>query len=182
MSIPSNTQIKILLLGDVAVGKTSLCRRYIHNNFNKFEPMTHGGERQTKQLMINGNTIDLAIWDIAGARRYSEIRTIYYKGVHGMILVFDVTRRNTFETLPDWLEEFLKNNDDGAVVPFVLVGNKIEIRGNYTDSVDAEQAEKYAQLLSEWAGFEVPYIEASAKTGENVDKIFDTLLRVMGII
>ncbi|MHA1707549.1 MAG: GTP-binding protein [Candidatus Heimdallarchaeaceae archaeon] len=167
---------KITLLGDGAVGKTSLRKTYLGEGFKDGYSMTIGADFAVKRLRIDDQDFVAQIWDLAGQQRFSAVREVYYRGTSGCLLVFDISRRSSFENIPSWIAELLKNNSN-RVVPIVLIGNKSDLRSTAKDPVMREQAEEYAHSLTSWSGFTVPYIETSAKTGENVDEAFKTLLK-----
>ncbi|MCG3220558.1 MAG: GTP-binding protein [Candidatus Heimdallarchaeota archaeon] len=167
---------KITLLGDGAVGKTSLRKTYLGEGFKDGYSMTIGADFAVKRLRIDDQDFVAQIWDLAGQQRFSAVREVYYRGTSGCLLVFDISRRSSFENIPSWIAELLKNNSN-RVVPIVLIGNKSDLRSTAKDPIMREQAEEYARSLSGWSGFTVPYIETSAKTGENVDEAFKTLLK-----
>ena len=168
--------VKIVLAGDGAVGKTTLRRRYLGEGFQASYLMTIGADFAVKRLRIDDQDFVAQIWDLAGQQRFSAVREVYYRGTSGCLLVFDISRRSSFENIPSWIAELLKNNSN-RVVPIVLIGNKSDLRANAKDPIMREQSEEYARSLSAWSGFTVPYIETSAKTGENVDEAFKTLLK-----
>lgn len=117
----------------------------------------------------------LHIWDLAGQVRFSQILRSYYIGTVGSLIVFDITNPESFQNLPSWIEELVKNNENN-VVPIVIVGNKSDLRGNTDNTVSIEKAREYAKKLSEWTKFEVPYIETSALSGLNVEDAFRNLI------
>ncbi len=158
---------KIVLLGDGAVGKTSLKRRFVYKTFDPIEQMTIGADFARVTLELNDFQVILQIWDIAGQARYKEIATSYYRGAKGAMIAFDVTRESTFQSIPKWISMLVQN---AGKIPFMLVGNKIDLVNERV--VSKERAEKYAESLSEWLGWNVPYMETSAKTGENVEESF----------
>lgn len=177
MSKSSNRKIfKISLLGDGAVGKTSLRKTYLGEGFKEGYSMTLGADFAVKRLRIGDQDFVAQIWDLAGQQRFSAVREVYYRGTSGCLLVFDISRRNSFENIPSWIAELLKNNGN-RVVPLILIGNKADLRDVAKSPVLRDEAEEYARSLSSWSGFSVPYIETSAKTGENVDEAFKTLLK-----
>ncbi len=165
--------IKIALLGDGAVGKTALRNRFMGQGFAGDYIMTIGADFCVKSLQINGKNFKLQIWDLAGQPRFDVVRDLYYTGCLGALVVFDVTRPESYINLTNWIEEFWKNNRSGKI-PFVLVGNKADL----VRKIPRGYGEKYAKKASEMTeslGFSIPYIEASAKTGGNVDKAFKLL-------
>jgi len=171
----ASKQYKIVLLGDGAVGKTSLRRSFMGEQFKENYHMTLGSDFATKTFSLGETEIKLIIWDLAGQPRFSTVRSFYYKGAKGALLVYDVTRADSYESLANWVAELLKNNG-GNKVPIVLIANKIDLREKNLFTIQKEFGLEYAKKLSEWSGFTIPYIETSAKTGENVNKAFHILI------
>ncbi len=169
--------VKIVLTGDGAVGKTTLRRRYLGEGFQASYLMTIGADFAVKTVEVDGRTIKFQIWDLAGQPRFQVVREMYYRGSLGGLLIFDVTRWDSFKSLPHWLEELWRSNGRGCV-PVVLVGNKTDLRTDSEDSITTEYGQKYAQDVSNVTsqyGFKVPYMETSAKTGDFVEQAFHTL-------
>jgi len=165
---------KISLLGEGAVGKTSIRRRYLGESFKEGYMMTIGADFAVKKMVLANVEYTLQIWDLAGQQRFSAVREVYYRGTAGALLCFDISRPETYSILPNWLHELIRNNKN-RIVPIVLIGNKADLRESTPHAVPKEYAQDYAEQLSEWSGFYVPYIETSAKTGLNVEKVFNTL-------
>lgn len=165
---------KITLLGEGAVGKTSLRRRYLGESFKEGYMMTIGADFAVKKMTLNQTEYTLQIWDLAGQQRFSAVREVYYRGTAGALLVFDISRPETYEILPNWLHELIRNNKN-RIVPLVLIGNKADLRDSTPYAVPKEYAMEYADQLSQWSGFYVPYMETSAKTGLNVEQVFSLL-------
>lgn len=137
---------------------------------------TIGADFAIKKLNDQGSDI-IQIWDLAGQQRFSLVREAYYLGTKGAILTYDITRPDTFYSIPDWIAELMSNIRTDAPLPLALVANKIDLRAdNDLTTVSKEQGIQYAMDLAEWAKMDVPYIETSAKTGFNVDKMFGTLI------
>jgi len=167
---------KIVLLGAGGVGKTSLRYRYLGEGFKAGYSMTIGADFAAKKADVDGESITAQIWDLAGQERFESVRSVYYRGCVGALLVFDITRPDTFNVIPNWLGELIKNNNN-EIVPLVLIGNKGDLRDEAEDVVTDEMAMEYADKLSEWSGYDIPYVETSALEGSNVDEAFVTLLR-----
>ncbi len=165
---------KISLLGEGAVGKTSIRRRYLGESFKEGYMMTIGADFAVKKMVHKNVDYTLQIWDLAGQQRFSAVREVYYRGTAGALLVFDIARPETYSVLPNWLHELIRNNKN-RIVPLVLIGNKADLRESTPNSVPKEYAQEYADQLSEWSGFYIPYIETSAKTGLNVETVFSVL-------
>ncbi|MHA1283620.1 MAG: Rab family GTPase [Promethearchaeota archaeon] len=176
-------KFKIVLLGPAAVGKTSLLRRYVTGIFEENYSATIGVQFLTKELVVKSEKnedlkINLSIWDVTGQERFEDLRTTFYRGAQGALLIFDLTRRKTFEEIKFWYEEITKVL--GKEVPFVLIGNKNDLLKDVGRGVEISEAEKLAKE------FNSIYIETSAKTGDNVDKAFlkltELILSKEGII
>ena len=170
------TILKMTVLGDGTVGKTSLRKTYLGEGFKEGYSMTIGADFAVKYVTINDQEIIAQIWDLAGQQRFSTVRETYYRGTSASFLVFDITRRVTFENIPNWIGELLENNSN-RLVPLALIGNKSDLRDNARDPIMPDQAKEYAKALSEWSGINVPYFETSAKNGENVETAFTELIR-----
>lgn len=157
---------KIIVIGDPQVGKTSLLTKYAQKKFKENYIRTMGANI-TKQMvdLDNGTRIDLLVWDIAGQREVSEMFPSYFDGANGIIIVFDITRSETLSNVSVWYKECLKNNI--GHVPMILVGNKIDLERKIL--INEEMA--VASQLN------IPYFETSAKTGVNVNVIFETIAR-----
>ena len=167
---------KITLLGDGTVGKTSLRKTFLGEGFREGYSMTIGADFAVKHIQMADHHFVAQIWDLAGQQRFSSVREIYYRGTSGCLLVFDITRRSSFENIPSWIYELLKNNFN-KVVPLIIIGNKSDLRDSAKDPVMSSEAVQYAKTLTEWSGFKVPYVETSAKTGEHVEEAFLELLQ-----
>ncbi len=171
---------KITLLGDGAVGKTSLRKRYMGEGFKKYYLATIGADFSVKRLTIDGYRVQFQIWDIAGQPRFREVRKAYFTGSDGGLFVHDITRPNTFRTLTDWITEFWKNTKKGPV-PIIILSNKMDLKD--VANVDFTLIEDYVtqldQRFQEKYGFPAPWFKTSARTGENVSAAFETLARVL---
>ncbi len=136
---------------------------------------TIGADFAIKRLDEEGNNI-VQIWDLAGQPRFSIVREGYYIGTKGAILVYDISRPETFYSIPNWIAELMDNLDDDEPPPMALVGNKADLREEQTNFITVDQGEDYAKELGEWAELEIPHIETSAKTGLNVNKMFKIIV------
>lgn len=168
---------KIVLIGDGAVGKTSLRRNYLGKSFRENYLMTIGADFSVKQVPYEDYTVNLQIWDLAGQPRFSEVRGAYYTNCYGALVIFDVTRPNTFTNVDYWINELIRFNDN-KLVPMVIIGNKVDLRGSTPQEiqVDSNSAMAYAATLSDWGGLKVDYIETSAMSGQNVNSAFERLI------
>lgn len=128
------------------------------------------------ELSINSSiiNIDYQIWDPYG-HTFNQVRPLYYQGSHGALVVYDVTRRNTYDNIVKWVAGLKENSTKNVAIPIILLVNKIDLRSNGDTSVTTEEGEKLARKLSHIyfnSTRPVPYIETSAVTGENVELAF----------
>ncbi|MBD3193233.1 MAG: GTP-binding protein [Candidatus Heimdallarchaeota archaeon] len=173
----SSFLFKLILLGDGAVGKTSLRKRYTTGSFTGDYLRTMGTDFALKRLMIDDTEFRLQIWDIAGqtSTRFTGLNDSYFFGASGAILVFDVTRPETLDNLSFWIEKVRKNLGH---IPMIIFGNKIDLR-DQLESLEPEQGEEFAQKITEESNLEIKYYETSAKTGENVEQAFFEIAKNM---
>ena len=160
---------KILLLGDGGVGKTSLLRRFIDNTFDPDYKTTIGVQFMTRSVEIDDSkSIKLVIWDVAGQSKFTSYRHLYYKDAEGIILVYDITRPNSFKNLEMWISDAVKHTAVNTHI--AILGNKADLEDKR--SVPKINGEKYSEEKKA-----VLFSETSAKTGYNVEKAFLELTR-----
>ncbi|XP_004306514.1 PREDICTED: ras-related protein RABA4c [Fragaria vesca subsp. vesca] len=157
---------KVVLIGDSAVGKSQLLARFARNEFSLESKATIGVEFQTKTLSIDQKTIKAQIWDTAGQERYRAVTSAYYRGSVGAMLVYDITKPQSFDHVTRWLEELRGHADSNIVV--MLVGNKSDL--GTLRAVPAEDAKDFAQRENLF------FMEASALESTNVESAFITVL------
>ena len=158
---------KLVILGDPAVGKTSLVRRYVDNMFSNDYLMTIGTNIQTKTVYFDDNEVRFGIWDLGGQPLFKDMREVYCKGANGAILVFDLTRHNTLNNLHGWAQTLWHCV---GKVPLVFVGNKDDLKS--TREVSIDQTLDFAHFSA------AKYFETSARTGECVAEAFHYLAEV----
>eukprot|EP01095_Lingulamoeba_sp_RSL-Kostka_P006774 TRINITY_DN2144_c0_g1_i1.p1 TRINITY_DN2144_c0_g1~~TRINITY_DN2144_c0_g1_i1.p1 ORF type:complete len:204 (+),score=48.25 TRINITY_DN2144_c0_g1_i1:58-669(+) len=156
---------KIIVVGDSGVGKTCLIKQFTQHIFYESNQSTISTDLGMRDEIINGKPTKLHIWDTAGQEQYRSIVTAYYRNSYGAIIVFDMTRRDSFQNANTWLQELKKHAGDQVRV--ILVGNKADCE--YMRAVTTKEAEEYAEY------YNLLYYETSAKTSLNVDKMFLTL-------
>ena len=137
---------KVVLIGDSGVGKSNIMSRYLKDEFSIETKTTVGVEFGAKKLELNGLSVKAQIWDTAGQERYKSITNAYYKGAKGSLLVFDITRKESFDNVDRWIAE-LKNNGDSDVT-IVLIGNKcdLEHERQVTKEMAQEKAKQYSYI------------------------------------
>ncbi len=174
--------LKMVLMGDGAVGKTALRERYLGRGFKANYMVTIGADFALADRHIGEKDIKFQIWDLAGQPRFGAVRSVYYANCLGALVLFDCTRPDSFKNLSVWIEEYWNNNGRG-VIPIVLLGNKADLKDKFPNHITNEVAQEFASKLTQETepfGFKVPFLETSAKTGLNVDAAFEFLgLRVL---
>ncbi|UCE13678.1 MAG: GTP-binding protein [Candidatus Heimdallarchaeota archaeon] len=160
---------KIVLVGDGAVGKTSLRKRYLGEGFETDYLSTMGADFALYDTNINETHIRWQIWDLAGQPVFKDVVKAYYTKIFGGVLVYDVTRRSTFENVEKWLNELQENSKRDKTVPVVLFANKIDLQEEGAETVSPDEGKALADRLG------LSFYETSAKTGEMVTAAFEKL-------
>jgi len=156
---------KLLLIGDSGVGKSCLLLRFADDTYTESYISTIGVDFKIRTIELEGKTVKLQIWDTAGQERFRTITSSYYRGAHGIIVVYDVTDEATFANVKQWLQEIERYACEG--VNKLLVGNKADLTSSKV--VDFEAAKKFADELG------IPVLETSAKDATNVEQAFLTM-------
>merc|ERR1711898_49400 len=133
-------QFKLVLLGDSAVGKSSLVLRFVRGQFFEYQESTIGAAFLTQNVSLNDYTVKFEIWDTAGQERYHSLAPMYYRGAAAAIVVFDITNRDTFQRAKQWVKELQRQGNPNIVI--ALAGNKSDL--NAKRKVEPEEAESYA--------------------------------------
>ncbi|KAJ8449693.1 hypothetical protein Cgig2_001349 [Carnegiea gigantea] len=157
---------KIVIIGDSAVGKSNLLSRYARNEFNMHSKATIGVEFQTQSMEIDGKEVKAQIWDTAGQERFRAVTSAYYRGAVGALIVYDITRRTTFDSVGRWLDELNTHSD--TTVAKMLVGNKYDL-----DDIRAVSIEEGKNVAEKHGLF---FMETSAKDSTNVKKAFEIII------
>ncbi|KAF1807125.1 P-loop containing nucleoside triphosphate hydrolase protein [Mucor lusitanicus] len=158
---------KLVVVGDSGVGKTNLLGRFVHDTFDFASKSTIGLDLTIKNMEIKGKRVRAQIWDTAGQERYRSITKRYYRGSVGALLVYDITKRESFDNLGRWLNE-LRINEAHPDSLVMLVGNKSDLDSQRT--VTQEEAMNYAEKNG------LMFMETSALESTNVEKAFESLI------
>lgn len=151
---------KLLLIGDSGVGKSSILIRFTDDSYSEAFISTIGVDFKIKSIELDGKHIKLQLWDTAGQERFRTITSSYYRGAHGIIIVFDLTDLESFENIQQWLLEINKYSYKNICK--ILVGNKSDLINKRI----VNEGKSYADSLN------IPYIETSAKNADNIDSLF----------
>ena len=159
---------KILLLGDSSVGKTCFLMRYTDNTYQEIHMSTIGIDNKFKDVELeDGKKVKIQIWDTAGQDRFRSITRNYYKGANGIVLIFDVTNKKSYENVKNWVKQI--KEEVSSRVTIILVANKIDDVNHRI--VTKEEGEKIANECG------LMFFECSAKTGENIEHAFNELVK-----
>ena len=163
MSVKAPSHSKLVLLGDSAVGKSCLVVRFVRDEFFEFQEPTIGAAFLTQTVSLESDrVVKFEIWDTAGQERYRSLAPMYYRGAAAAVVVFDITKKDSFAGAKTWVKELQKKGDPNVVI--ALAGNKHDIENKR--KVQTEEAQQYATEN------EIIYMETSAKTSHNVRNLF----------
>ncbi|KAJ2220210.1 Ras- protein Rab-14 [Coemansia sp. RSA 485] len=157
-----NYVAKLIIIGDMGCGKSSLLRQFTEEAFSEKTNHTIGVEFGTKIVDVEGEKVKIQVWDTAGQERFRSVTRSYYRGSIGTIFVYDITNRDTFKSLDKWMTDARQLTPSHSI--FVLVGNKADREAQR--QVSQEEAERYAKE------HEMMFVETSAKTGDRVEQTF----------
>ncbi|XP_033914881.3 ras-related protein Rab-12-like [Acipenser ruthenus] len=160
---PADYKLQVIIIGSRGVGKTSLMERFTDDTFCEACKSTVGVDFKIKTVELREKKIRLQIWDTAGQERFNSITSAYYRGAKGIVIVYDITKQETFDDLPKWMKMIDKYASEDAEL--LLVGNKLDCEADR--KITRQQGEKFAQRISC-----MRFCEASAKDNYNVDEIF----------
>lgn len=158
--------IKLVILGDVSVGKSNFLFRFVDGQFNPVHVATVGFDFKSRICEIQNlkKKVKFQIWDTAGQEKYMSINKNLFQRVQGIILMYDISNLNSFKNLVKWMDGIKENSKD---VPVILIGNKCDLEGER--QVQTEEGENFASK------YDIKFFEGSAKTGVNVDKSFEAI-------
>eukprot|EP00842_Homolaphlyctis_polyrhiza_P005903 jgi/Hompol1/6313/HPOL_004935-RA len=159
-------QVKLVLLGEAAVGKSSLVLRFVNNEFQENKEPTIGAAFLTQKCKLDDKIIKFEIWDTAGQERFHSLAPMYYRNAQAAVVAYDITKPASLEKAKAWIKELQRQANPNIVI--ALVGNKLDLAST-SRAVSTEEAQAYANEASETG---LLFMEASAKTGESVMEIF----------
>ena len=157
---------KLILIGDSCVGKSNILLKYLKNEFDPNSRATVGVEFGTKNILINNKKIKIQIWDTAGEERYRSITSAYYKGAKGAFIVYDITRKSTFDNIDKWISDLKLNGDQNICI--VILGNKSDLDDKR--EISKEEGIKKSEM------YKTAFLETSALSGDNIGKAFDEII------
>jgi len=160
-------QYKLVLLGESAVGKSSLVLRFVKGQFFEYQESTIGAAFLTQAVMVDDCTVKFEIWDTAGQERYHSLAPMYYRGASAAVVVYDITSQASFTKAQSWVKELQRQGDDKIII--ALAGNKCDLESSR--EVTFDDAKSYADSNGIFA------IETSAKTDQNVSELFVEIAR-----
>lgn len=164
--------LKVIILGDSGVGKTSLMNQYVHKRFSAHYKATIGADFLTKEVMIDDKLVTLQIWDTAGQERFQSLGVAFYRGADSCVLTYDITDAKSFDNLESWMDEFLVHAAprNRETFPFVVLGNKADLAKRR--QVSESRAKAWCQSKNG-----IPMFETSAKEALNVEQAFHTIAK-----
>lgn len=183
MSASNQTSIKLVLLGEAAVGKSSLVLRFVSNDFQENKEPTIGAAFLTQKCTVNDRTIKFEIWDTAGQERFANLAHLYYRNAQAALVVYDVTKPASFIKARHWMKELKEQSTKNITI--ALIGNKYDLIMDETSGEEIDGARKVSieegkQLADEEGAV---FFETSAKTSYNVNEVFmniaETILEKM---
>jgi len=158
-------QFKLVLLGDSAVGKSSLVLRFVKTQFYEYQDSTIGAAFLTQTVNVNDYVVKFEIWDTAGQERYHSLAPMYYRGAASAVVVYDLTNRQSFVRAKSWVKELQKQGNPNIVI--ALAGNKLDLQEKR--QVESDEAKSYADENG------IMFMETSAKTDHNVTSLFEQI-------
>ena len=157
---------KVLLLGNSYVGKTCILLRFSEDIFKESYDVTIGLNYRIKSMTIENNPIKMQIWDTSGEEKFKAIAKNFYRGAHGVLLVYDICDKSTFSDVKSWIEQIIENADNDEII-MILCGNKCDKEKDR--KITKEEGENLAK------SYGIPFFECSAKSNININEIFDIM-------
>jgi len=161
-------QFKLVLLGDSAVGKSSLVLRFVKKQFFEYQESTIGAAFLTQTIQLSDAIVKFEIWDTAGQERYHSLAPMYYRGAAAAVVVYDITNRQSFLRAKSWIKELQRQGNPNIVI--ALAGNKLDLaESGGARQVESDEARQYADENG------ILFVETSAKTNHMVAELFKTI-------
>jgi small GTP-binding protein len=164
----STKSYKVLLLGNSYVGKTCILLRFSEDTYKDDYEVTIGLNYRIKTLNIDNNPIRMQIWDTSGEEKFKAIAKNFYRGAHGVLLIYDICEKNSFLDVKSWIEQIIENTDNDNLV-MILCGDKCDMEKER--NISKNEGENLAN------SYKIPFFECSAKENINIDEIFNTLAK-----
>ena len=158
--------IKVILVGDSSVGKTNIMSKYLKDQFMEFSKSTIGVEFNSKTFNHEGHKIKAQIWDTAGQEKYKSMASTYYRGCKGAFIVYDITKKSTFESVDNWINDLKSKGDPNLIM--IIIGNKNDLEEER--QVTKEEGEEKAK------SFGCAFLETSALSGDNIEMAFELMV------
>jgi len=164
--------LKVVILGDMSVGKTSLMTQYVNKRFSVQYKATIGADFMTKDVEIDGQIVTMQMWDTAGQERFQSLGAAFYRGADCCVLVYDITSAQSFKALDAWRDDFLVQSSprNADTFPFAVLGNKLDLTENRV--VSTKRAQEWCKSKNN-----IAYFEVSAKEALNIEDAFQTIAR-----
>ena len=161
---------KLVLLGDTAVGKSCLVVRFVRDEFFEFQEPTIGAAFLTSTVDLDDTKVKFEIWDTAGQERYRSLAPMYYRGATVAIVVYDLTQKDSFKGAENWVNELFRKVGEDIII--ALVGNKLDLKDK-KKTVNSN----LTKLIEQFSDKNLFHMEVSAKSGENIQELFNTIAR-----
>lgn len=158
----AHQEVKLCVLGDSGVGKSSIVQRFVHNTFNPSVESTIGASFMTKCILVDDCTYKFNIWDTAGQERYRSLAPMYYRNAGAAVIVYDVTSQHTFQSVKGWIRELQLHGSSNVIM--AIAGNKADLEGRR--EVTYKEAKDYARSVN------AAFVETSALTAVNIHELF----------
>ncbi|TDH64788.1 hypothetical protein CCR75_000249 [Bremia lactucae] len=173
MSHRKKALLKLIILGDSGVGKTSLMNQYVTQKFSNQYKATIGADFLTKEIMLDDKLVTMQIWDTAGQERFQSLGVAFYRGADACVLVYDITNPKSFEKLDSWRDEFLAQAGprDPDAFPFIVLGNKVDKESDRR--VPKQKAQEWCRTKN--LQQPIQHFETSAKEATSVEEAFWTI-------